>query len=428
MSNNSFGLLVAAAALGLVGVVGLAVSVMENRRRALMGAGLAPRKRLPSHVPGLGLGEWLRPKSWPALLTMADIEAMSTYMKLAPDSITEAGFQPLGRPGPGDWRAGPGRLERHQDFAGYRRFQLPESKLLPRILVLRPVGVWPRRYRRFMPAFQRLMSIFFQRPVRWGKPLRLGNAFVKRVRSEQSKQWVQYWTRPILDSLKENVPHNAVAVLGITVEDLYPDEQWNYVFGEAYLDFRVGVYSLNRLFSEPKARIWTPEEIRRNLMRAFKVLTHETGHMLGIQHCIVHRCGMNGCNNLEELDRSPFHFCPLCMAKMAWKLGLDVRRRYRELNEFMSFWGYSNQASFYIHQVSRLDRQKAPRSYPCTGSGLQDRNTKNLASTAALMDKTPLRASRRAGPPPIPMNARRRAGRTWSIPTGHTAAGLKAHP
>ncbi len=44
--------------------------------------------------------------------------------------------------------------------------------------------------------------------------------------------------------------------------------------------------------------------------RSIKVLTHETGPMFGLTHCICFRCVVNGSNHLQESDRRPLHLCP----------------------------------------------------------------------------------------------------------------------
>ena len=102
------------------------------------------------------------------------------------------------------------------------------------------------------------------------------------------------------------------AVLGITAYDLWPGPGWNFVFGQASLTQRVGVWSM--------ARNGDPDEstAMRKLcaLRTAMTATHETGHMFGIRHCIAYQCGMNGSNHSDERDRQPLEFCPECQAKL----------------------------------------------------------------------------------------------------------------
>ena len=45
----------------------------------------------------------------------------------------------------------------------------------------------------------------------------------------------QLLTGDILALLKKKIPEDAFCLLGITMEDLYPDPSWNFVFGQASL-------------------------------------------------------------------------------------------------------------------------------------------------------------------------------------------------
>ena len=100
--------------------------------------------------------------------------------------------------------------------------------------------------------------------------------------------------------LAPRLPNDAIAYLGITMGDLYPEASWNFVFGEATLDERVGVYSLVRYFPGFTGEKDTPAARTLGLLRSFKVLSHETGHMFGLHHCARFECLMNGTNSLEE--------------------------------------------------------------------------------------------------------------------------------
>ena len=72
---------------------------------------------------------------------------------------------------------------------------------------------------------------------------------------------------------------------------------------------------------------------------------HETGHMLGIQHCTAYECGMNGSNHLEESDRQPLAFCPECEMKVWWACRLDPVRRYEQLAAFAKRKGFEPEAT-----------------------------------------------------------------------------------
>jgi archaemetzincin len=138
----------------------------------------------------------------------------------------------------------------------------------------------------------------------------------------------QLHTSFILDRLLiPNRPKDAVAVLAITVSDLWPGDGWNFVFGVASLKQRVGVWSTSRLGDPVKERA-------RFLRRVLQVAVHETGHMFGIRHCIAYDCCMNGSNSLQESDRASMVFCCECDPKLWWSCQLDPAPRAKALAEF----------------------------------------------------------------------------------------------
>ena len=56
----------------------------------------------------------------------------------------------------------------------------------------------------------------------------------------------QYLVGNVLAKVKPMVPEDGYCMLGITNEDIYPGERWNYVFGWAEYFSRVGVFSFAR--------------------------------------------------------------------------------------------------------------------------------------------------------------------------------------
>ena len=156
----------------------------------------------------------------------------------------------------------------------------------------------------------------------------------------------QILTRDVLILLKKRKPFDAFCVLAITMEDLYPDPSWNFVFGEASPQNGVGIFSFARY--DP---VFYGEKRRKNsqkilLRRSCKVLAHETGHMFSLSHCIYFQCLMNGSNHLQESDSRPFSLCPVCLRKLQFGIGFDVVDRYQKLLDFYKRAGFENETGW----------------------------------------------------------------------------------
>ncbi len=124
-----------------------------------------------------------------------------------------------------------------------------------------------------------------------------------KSRDNGSRQ--QYLAQDVLAWMKERVPAHAYAVLGVTLEDIYPGDNWNFVYGWAYYKARVGIFSFIRwdddAFYSQKQPDWSSI-----LYPSLRTMVHETGHMFFITHCVYNRCLMCGFNHIEENYRNPF--------------------------------------------------------------------------------------------------------------------------
>lgn len=286
-------------------------------------------------------------------LTSRGLRVIQRTLGLTRGEFAGAGFTPIPAPLPTDWRLGPGRDEEHQTWALYVRAEPNGSKGRRRRLILRRVGPCDARKRRTFQPLRQWMTAFFGRPTRWGDPLKFPDK--GRVQSlTDGTTWRQHHTGTLLAGLRYIVPSDAAALLAVSCEDLYPEESWNFVFGMATFRARVGVYSLARLYPSFAGGKWTPEAGSLGLLRALKMLTHETGHMFGLRHCVTFHCIMNGSNGMDETDRAPLHLCPLCMSKLAWNLKLNLRRRYAALARILQAHGLKNEAAWYWRQAKRM--------------------------------------------------------------------------
>jgi archaemetzincin len=252
----------------------------------------------------------------------------------------------------GDWLAS--FPEPGQTFAAYTA--LPPKGVTGKrtVIVLQPIGPFTADELAVLDKLREYTSAFFQLDVRVEKPVPLPERG-QRQRRVGGLAWTQYHAGTVMaDVLLPRLPADAVCYLGITMSDLFPDPDWNYVFGQASFDRRVGVYSLVRYTKRFWGRPETDESRNLFLRRAFKVLAHEAGHMFSMAHCTVNECLMNGSNSLEEMDRQPSHLCPVCLHKLQSNLKFDVLERYRELGAIYSRSGYEDLATWMGRRIASL--------------------------------------------------------------------------
>jgi archaemetzincin len=120
----------------------------------------------------------------------------------------------------------------------------------------------------------------------------------------------QYHSTRILALLEEYAETvQTEYVLGIASGDLYVPGM-NFVFGEARCPGRVAVISTFRLRSR---RLDKPGVFDS---RVVKEAVHETGHMLGLEHCRSASCVMHFSEQLADTDRKEEKFCSECESKL----------------------------------------------------------------------------------------------------------------
>ena len=248
-------------------------------------------------------------------------------MRLALDPSDD--FDPIPAPGPSDW------LAQHQEFGQtFAQFQLgnpnrPNQKR--NVLYFQPLGEFPAESSPDLDTLSDFAEAFFQLKVKILPAESLDGLDIKsRDRGTQPRQIL---STDVLRWLETRLPDDAYCLLAITMEDLYPEESWNFVFGQASLRDRTGVYSFIRYSPEFQGHEPDDKSSPLFLLRSCKVLAHETGHMFGIRHCVHFHCLMNGSNHLGESDAHPVHLCPVCLRKLASSVKFDVKARYEQLLE-----------------------------------------------------------------------------------------------
>lgn len=261
--------------------------------------------------------------------------------------------QPMPRPGGSDWLANheePGQT--YEEWRVCRRNVPNERRSSIRLVRLGALGEGD------FPSVETLASYaetFFGLPARPVEDAVAAPTFTSRTNSGTGKP--QILSTDVLDWLRREMPADAFCAVALTTTDLYPEDSWNYVFGQASFFDRTGVFSFARydpaFFGRPREAD-TPALVLR---RSLKVMSHEIGHMFGMEHCIRFRCLMNGSNNLAETDGTPIDLCPVCLRKLQHAARFDVLARERALE---AWWRSHDLVPEADRAAARVTRWTAP--------------------------------------------------------------------
>lgn len=255
---------------------------------------------------------------------------------------TQQDFEPLPPPGLGDWLSN--HPEKGQSFEAFVRSRPHRPDASRRRLYLQPLGEFTSGESPSLERLKAFASAFFALEVKVLPALDIALSAVTNRQNPYTHNR-QLLTTDILALLRRHLPLDAYALLGITMEDLYPDSSWNFVFGQASLRERVGVYSFARY--DPRFYNQEVGDFENLLLRrSCKVVAHEMAHMFGIAHCIYFHCLMNGSNHLAESDARPMHLCPVDLRKLQDSIGFDVAQWYRGLLEFTRSVGFLDEAEW----------------------------------------------------------------------------------
>jgi archaemetzincin len=244
-----------------------------------------------------------------------------------PSERDDEGFEMLGPPKPGEWRSS--FREAPQSFEQYVAGPLNRRSEKRTTFYIQPLGGAATRYREVLEKIRAHSEAYFGVPAKVLDPIPM---FEETFRAERG----QYDASQIIQLLTAQVPDDALVFIGITDKDLY-SSGLNFVFGEASLHFRCGVYSLTR---------YETNDVPLFTRRSLKLVSHESGHILSIHHCVTYSCVMQGANSLPEHDRQPMHLCPIDLRKVLWNTGVDGKDRYRRLEALYRQWGCDSEADW----------------------------------------------------------------------------------
>jgi archaemetzincin len=292
---------------------------------------------------------------WATLLCQRESSVMQAT-KLANDDNSYPDLErklrplasPLPPPSPGDWLAQ--HPEPGQTFEEYLNSRPVHKTNKLHTIYLCLVGDFTEAQRRILKLTQDYLAVSFHCEVKVNRHIAIAAFPARARRTHPTSGDSQLLTGYILhDVLKPDRPADALAYLALTASDLWPGKGWNFVFGEADLRERIGVWSIYRNGDPGSNSLLC---LRRTLTTA----SHETGHILGIWHCTAYSCLMNGSNHQEEKDRRPMHLCPVCLRKLCWNLGIEPVAYLTALKTFCSQNGLNTDAGWYEKAIKTLSK------------------------------------------------------------------------
>jgi archaemetzincin len=253
---------------------------------------------------------------------------------------------PLPPPRPGDWLAE--RDEPGQTFAEYLDARPVRKSEKLHTICFCLVGDFTEAQRRVLTLTQGYLAIFFDCPVKVQRQIALASIPARARRTHPSWGDPQVLTDYILhEVLGPERPADALAYLALTASDLWPGKGWNFVFGEANLRQRTGIWSIYRNGDPGK-------DFKLCLRRTLGTASHELCHVLTIQHCTAFRCLMNGSNHQEERDRRLLHLCPVCLRKLLWNLRAEPAPYPAKLKTLCRQNGLGPEVVWYERAVAAL--------------------------------------------------------------------------
>lgn len=268
------------------------------------------------------------PPEYVANSSVADKDARAEKLDKQKNAVVKF-FRPM-KVESGDWLES--QKESGETFEEYvaSKPTLPTAER--RTIYIQPIGTFTAEQRKAIRLTADYMKAFYNLPVKLNADRQLRNVPANLKRESGYPKRTQIRTQYFLDDvLPKLLKDDAAALIAFTNYDLYPGDTWSYVFGQATLQNRVGVWSLFRL---GEMVLEKDNDKERLLLRTLKISMHETGHMFSMRHCTKYECLMSGTNHLAETDRRPLDACPECMAKIAWAMNYDPIERYKNLAAF----------------------------------------------------------------------------------------------
>ena len=258
-------------------------------------------------------------------------------------------YDTLGEPENGEWRYK--FKESHESYHDYIACKPIRASVKRNIIYIQPIGNFDSLRFGIIKTTAEYLKAFYGLEVKIKNRILLNNipSSAKRKQDDQVQVLTQYIMFKVLEPV---IPDDAAAYIGFTTVDLYPEEGWNFVFGQASYEKRIGVWSLFRFGNPDESK----EMYKLCLNRTLKTASHETGHMFSLPHCVKYLCNMNGSISLEESDVQPEWLCPECMCKICWNFKISEKKYLKDIKEFWEKYGDENKINVYEKMLSALEK------------------------------------------------------------------------
>lgn len=186
----------------------------------------------------------------------------------------------------------------------------------------------------------------------WGVPVkyfgRIPTTRVPEYARRRAGGKLQFQTTYILHQIMaKELPADAVNFILLTSVDLWPGNGWNFVFGQAAPEQRVGIWSMAR-HGKPDRSVAERQLVTR---RTLKTASHEVGHMFSLDHCVFYECIMQGSMHQEEADKKPVFLCPVCLQKGKYVCEWNTRQRFLYLRDYWAELGFVEETRQYERQL-----------------------------------------------------------------------------
>ncbi len=248
-------------------------------------------------------------------------------------------------PQPGEWLAE--HKEKYQTLAQYIQTNPTQTDSIRNKIYITRIGKFSTAENQIVTKTARYLQAFYGLQVKYVDLPDTSN-YLQGVREKDTADFgMQLNATHVLNQvLAPIVPPDAAILIALTNIDLYPGNDWNYIFGLATLKKRVGVWSMKRFGDASQ-----PEGFDNCFQRTIRTATHEIGHMFTLRHCVKYECCMNGSNHLYELDDRPTYFCPDCLAKYCWNFKQPAQMHLTRVKQFWEEEKNTTMVAFYNKSI-----------------------------------------------------------------------------